>query len=193
MHKSLITKVIYPSIVLSLIVGCAGIATSERFRAETVSPIAQDVQSRRVSQIAVDSLAPGQETFVAVTCDALRELSDQIGEKRTWSGSSSLSCWSLTRRHTHGLLKEKVICDGEPSSLAGSGACLHTICLDGGGTTATFDGRPARINLSSAKMVQEALSPGRGRGRLKVRIGRRSKTLSGSPVMQIFRLPFQYF
>src|SRR6185369_11158982 len=77
MHKSLITKVVYPSIVLSLIVGCAGIATSERFRAETVNPIAQDVQSRQVSQIAVYALAPGTETFVAVTCEELRELSDQ--------------------------------------------------------------------------------------------------------------------
>ena len=38
MNKSLITKVIYPSMVLTLLVGCAGIATSERFRSENSHP-----------------------------------------------------------------------------------------------------------------------------------------------------------
>jgi hypothetical protein len=154
MHKSLITEVIYLSIALSLIVGCTGIATSERFRAETVSPIAQDVQSRRVSQIAVYSLAPGQETFVAVTCDALRELSDQSA-KTNLVGQLQLELLeSLEKTHARAAKREGDM-RWRAELLSRDGACLHTICLDGWGTIATFDGRPARINSPLRKWFKK--------------------------------------
>ena len=99
-------------------------------------------------------MPPGQETVVAVACDTLRESSDQ-SEKTNLVGLLQLELLeSLERTHARAAKREGDM-RLRAELLSGDGACLHTICLDRWGTTATFDGSPAEINSPLRKWFKK--------------------------------------